>query len=66
MPAWNLPEERQKLELFETKLSQVRERGNEELASLLEDLVRATKRRILALEKLESLGMNGADDPSTK
>jgi hypothetical protein len=50
---WNIAEERARLAYFEKQAQQ--SENNEVVQRLLEDLIRATKRKILALEQLEAL-----------
>jgi len=53
--AWNLAEERNQLEQFELIAAGHLRSGNRELATRFNDLIRATKHKIAALEKLEQV-----------
>ena len=55
MTAWNLNDERIQLKHFEMLATGHSRSGNQRLANVFEDLVRATGRKIAALEKLEEL-----------
>jgi hypothetical protein len=55
MTAWNLNEERIQLKHFEMLATGHSRSGNQRLANVFEDLVRATQRKIAALEELEKL-----------
>jgi hypothetical protein len=55
MTAWNLAEERNQLKQFELIAAGHLRSGNRALASVFDDLVRATKRKIAAIEKLEQV-----------
>ena len=55
MTAWNLAVERTQLKDFELIAAGHLRSGNRELVSVFEDLIRATKRKIVALEEIERL-----------
>jgi hypothetical protein len=55
MTAWNLNDERIQLKHFEMLATGHSRSGNQRLANVFEDLVRATRRKIAALEELEEL-----------
>jgi len=55
MTAWNLAEERNQLKQFELIAAGHLCSGNRELATRFNDLIRATKHKIAALEKLEQV-----------
>jgi len=55
MTAWNLAVERTQLKDIELIAAGHLRSGNRELVSVFDDLIRATKRKIVALEEIERL-----------
>ncbi len=66
MTAWNLVEERTQLKDMELIAAGHTRSGNRALASAFDDLVRATKRKIAALEEIERLQQRFEPKPASR